>query len=132
WIVEAKKYRRVFALPVNDRRANNKYVIRMYIDIPTDAKFPVFDVNIKLPKEIAENAGSRQWYESITVNKVPVKNEGRFTITAPSASNDYECQISPVQMNKEKANILEITFKHNTFKAQPVSIMVQKPIIKKN
>lgn len=132
WIVKPKQYRRVFALPVTDRRVNNKYVVRMYIDIPTDAKFPVFDVNIKLPKEIADNAGSKQWYESMTLNKVPLKNEGRFTITAPSASNDYECQISPVQMKKEKANILEITFTHNTYKVHPVSIMVQKPIIKKN
>jgi hypothetical protein len=132
WIVKPKQYRRVFAIPVTDRRVNNKYVIRMYVDIPTDAKFPVFDVNIKLPKEIAENAGSKQWYESMTLNKIPLKNEGRFTITAPSASNDYECQISPVQMKKEKANILEITFTHNTFKVHPVSIMVQKPIIKKN
>jgi hypothetical protein len=61
-----------------------------------------------------------------------LKNEGRFSITAPSAANDYECQVTPVQMNKDGNNILEVVFTANGFKVIPVSIMVQKPIIKKN
>ena len=50
-------YRRVFALPVTDRtRGKNKYVVRLNVDIPTEAAFPVYDVNIKLPKEVAERS----------------------------------------------------------------------------
>ncbi|NLD98357.1 MAG: hypothetical protein GX640_00650, partial [Fibrobacter sp.] len=133
WITKPADYRRVFALPVTDRtRGKNKYVVRLNVDIPTEAAFPVYDVNIKLPKEVAENAATEQWYEAISLNKILLKNEGRFSITAPSAANDYECQITPVQMNKGKGNILEITFQHNSFKVLPLSVMVQKPIIKKN
>jgi hypothetical protein len=102
------------------------------IDIETEANFPVYDINIKLPKELAENAAAEQWYDKISLNKKELKNEGRFSITAPSASNDYECQISPVQMNKGKGNILEISFSHASFKVHSLSVMVQKPIIKKN
>lgn len=132
WIVKPADYRRIFALPVTSKkRGVNKYVVRLYVDIPTEAEYPVYDVNIKLPKEIAENAATQQWYEAISLNKKLLKSEGRFSITAPSASNDYECQITPVQMNKGKANMLEITFNHPSFKVHPVSIMVQKPIIKK-
>lgn len=132
WIVKPADYRRVFALPVTNRkRGMNTYVVRMYVDIPTEAEYPVYDVNIKLPKEIAENAATQQWYETISLNKKLLKNEGRFSITSPSSSNDYECQITPVQMNKGKANMLEITFNHPSFKVHPVSIMVQKPLIKK-
>lgn len=132
WIVKPADYRRIFALPVTSKkRGVNKYVVRLYVDIPTEAEYPVYDVNIKLPKEIAENAATQQWYEAISLNKKLLKNEGRFSITAPSASNDYECQITPVQMNKGKANMLEITFSHPSFKVHPVSIMVQKPLIKK-
>lgn len=132
WIVKPADYRRVFALPVTSKkRGVNTYMVRLYVDIPTEAEFPVYDVNIKLPKEIAENAATQQWYEAISLNKKLLKNEGRFSITAPSASNDYECQITPVQMNKGKANMLEITFNHPSFKVHPVSVMVQKPLIKK-
>lgn len=132
WIVKPADYRRIFALPVTSKkRGVNKYVVRMYVDIPTEAEYPVYDVNIKLPKEIAENASTQQWYEAISLNKKLLKSEGRFSITAPSASNDYECQITPVQMNKGKANMLEITFNHSSFKVHPLSIMVQKPLIKK-
>ncbi len=132
WIVKPADYRRVFALPVTSKkRGVNKYVVRLYVDIPTEAEFPVYDVNIKLPKEIAENAATQQWYEAISLNKKLLKNEGRFSISAPSASNDYECQITPVQMNKGKANMLEITFNHPSFKVHSVSVMVQKPLIKK-
>jgi hypothetical protein len=133
WIVKAKEYRRVFALPVtNSKKGKNKYIVRFIIDIETEAEFPVYDINVKLPKEIAENAAAEQWYEKITLNKKELKNEGRFSITAPSAANDYECQISPVQMNKGKGNILEISFSHPSFKVHSLSVMVQKPIIKKN
>jgi len=133
WITKPKDYRRIFALPVSDnRRGKNKYVFRLNVRIPTEAAFPVYDVNIKLPKDLAQNAASSQWYDEINCNKKPLKNEGRFSITAPSAANDYECQITPVQMNKDGNNILEVVFTSNSFKVIPVSIMVQKPIIKKN
>ena len=133
WIVKAKEARRVFVVPVTDnRRGKNKYVVRFNVDIPTDAVFPVYEVNIRLPREVAQNAEAEQWYDAITCNRVPLKNEGRFTITAPTAANNYECQIAPVQMNKDKANVLEIVFRHSSFKVLQVSVMVQKPIIKKN
>ena len=133
WITKPKDYRRIFALPVSDnRRGKNKYMFRLNVRIPTEAAFPVYDVNIKLPKELAQNAASSQWYDEISCNKKPLKNEGRFSITAPSAANDYECQVTPVQMNKDGNNILEVVFTYNGFKVIPVSIMVQKPIIKKN
>jgi hypothetical protein len=132
-ITKPKDYRRVYALPITDnRKGKNKYYVRLNVDIPTDANFPVYDVNIKLPKEISQNAATTQWYDEILLNKKPLKNEGRFTISSPSAANDYECQITPVQMNKDQNNILEINFTHHSFKAFPVSVMVQKPIIKKN
>jgi len=133
WITKAKEYRRIFALPVtNNPKGKNKYFVRLDVNIPTDATFPVYDVNIKLPKDVAQNAATSQWYDEISLNKKQLKNEGRFSITAPSASNEYECQITPVQMNKDHANVLEITFTHNSFRPFVVSVMVQKPIIKKN
>ena len=133
WITKPKDYRRVFVVPVTDnRRGKNKYVVRFNINIPTEAVFPVYDLNIKLPKEVAQNAASSQWYDDITLNKKPLKNEGRFSITAPTSGNNYECQISPVQMNKDQSNYLEIAFHSNSFKVLQVSVMVQKPIIKKN
>ena len=133
WITKPREYRRVFVLPVTDsKKGKNKYVVRFNVNIETDANFPVYDVNVKLPKDIAGNAAAAQWYESITLNKKPLKNEGRFSITAPSAENDFECQITPVQMNKDQNNILEIVFYDNSFKVYTFSTMVQKPIIKKN
>ncbi len=135
WISKPKKYRRVFALPLtdNDRRgARNTYMVRLNVRIETEAKFPVYDVNIKLPREVAKNASSQQWYERITLNRKELRNEGRFTIGAPTAANGYECQITPVQMTPTKNNVLEIRFTHPSFKPLPVSVMVQKPIIKKH
>jgi len=133
WIVEPKTYRRVFATPLtSNRRGKNKYMVRFMINIETEANFPVYDVNIKLPKEIAQNAASEQWYDQITLNRKVLKNEGRFTISAPTAANNFECQITPVQMTKGKGNILEITFTHPSYKVHQISVMVQKPIIKKN
>lgn len=133
WITKPKTYRKVFALPTTDnKRGTNTYVFRLNIRIPSEAKFPVYDINIKLPKAVAKNAASEQWYERITLNKKPVKNEGRFTITAPTAANNYECQIGPVRMVKDADNVLEVRFKHSSFKAFEVSVMAQKPIIKKH
>jgi hypothetical protein len=133
WITKPKDYRRIFALPVTTKlHGKNKYIVRLNINIPTEATFPVYDVNIKLPKEIAQNAAATQWYDAISLNKILLKNEGRFVITAPSATNDYECQITPVQMNKDQGNILEVVFSYDAFKPFIVSVMVQKPIIKKN
>jgi len=92
WITKAKDYRKVFALPTNTAQSpDNEYVFRLNVRIPSEAKFPVYDINIKLPKEVAQDAATDQWYKSISLNKEPIKNEGRFTITAPSASNDFEC-----------------------------------------
>ncbi len=133
WIIKAKNYRRVFALPVTDRKnGTNRYFVRFRIKVPTEAKFPVYDVNIKLSKAIAGNAATKQWFESITINGEPIKNEGRYTITAPTAGNEYECQITPVRMRADKSNQLDIAFDHPSFGVHPLSVMVQKPIIKKN
>ena len=35
-------------------------------------------------------------------------------------------------MDKDNENILEVVFDHKAFKVYSVSVMVQKPIIKKN
>ena len=133
WIVKPKDYRRIFALPITSKqRGKNTYKVRLNVNIPTEANFPVYDVNFKLPKEVAQNAATTQWYQEITLNKKQLKNEGRFVITAPSPANDYECQITPVQMNKDQGNILEVIFDYDAFKPLILSVMVQKPIIKKN
>jgi hypothetical protein len=89
-------------------------------------------VKVKLPMEIARQAGSKQWYKEITFNKKVLKNEGRFSISAPSADTNYEMQITPLQVNKTGNNVLEIVFDYDAFKVFEVSIMAQKPIIKKN
>ncbi|MEJ2052392.1 MAG: hypothetical protein P8X42_00615 [Calditrichaceae bacterium] len=133
WITKARDYRKLFALPVNDSQsASNEYVFRLNIRIPSDAKFPTYDINVKLPKEVAQDASSAQWYKSITLNKDPIKNEGYYSITSPTSANDYECQITPVRMRKDEDNILEIRFTNPKFKVFEVSVMAQKPIIKKN
>ncbi len=133
WITSARDYRRVFALPTTTNpQGTNTYIFRINLRIPSDAQFPVFDVNVKLPKEVARSAASQQWYENITMNDEVIKNEGRYTITAPIVQNDYECQITPLQMRKNEDNILEIRFDHASFKVFEVSVMAQKPIIKKH
>jgi hypothetical protein len=133
WIVHPKEYRRLFALPVtSNRKGTNDYVFRLRLQIPSDAAFPVFDINIKLPKELAEAAGREQWYDLITINNTPIKNEGRFRITSPTSDNGYESQITPVQMDKDGRNILEIKFKKASFKVYEISAMAQVPIMKKN
>lgn len=126
-------YREVYVLPVtSNKNGDNEYMFRILLNIPSDAQFPVFDVNIKLPVEIAKNAAGKQWYDQITINNKIIKNEGRVKITAPMASNNYEAQISPVQMDKGGKNVLEVRFKYPAFKVFKVSVMAQKPIIKKN
>jgi len=133
WIVRPKEYRRVFALPVtSNRKGVNDYMFRVRLQIPSDAQFPVFDINVKLPRELAEGAGREQWYDLITINDKPIKNEGRFRITSPTADNGYESQITPVQMDKEGRNILEVRFKKASFKVYEISTMAQVPIMKKN
>jgi hypothetical protein len=133
WISKTKEYRKQYALPVtNNKRGVNEYMFRTQLQIPTEAQFPVYEINVKLPKEVAEKARQQQWFESITINKQPIKNEGRFSITAPTADNDYESQIAPVQMDKEGRNVLEIRFKYPGYKVFEVSTMAQVPIIRKN
>ena len=133
WITKPKSYRSVFALPTTTNAGgSNTYVFRMNIRIPSKAKFPVYDLNIKLPKEVARAASSEKWYDKILLNKDVVKNEGRYTVTAPTASNNYEFQITPIRMLAEGDNVLEIHFTHASFKALQVSVMAQKPIIKKH
>ena len=102
------------------------------MQIPSNAKFPVFDVNIKLPREIAKSAGTEQWYQSMTLNGKQLKNEGRFTITAPTERNDFECQITPLQVRKDGDNILEVKFNHAAFKVLEISVMAQRPIIRRD
>lgn len=133
WITKPTEYRKIYVLPVNaNPQANNDYLFKLNIQIESDAQFPVFDVNIKLPREVASRAGQQQWYERITMNGNVLKNEGRFTITAPTPENGFECQLTPVQMVKNRDNILEVRFKHSAFKVLEVSVMCQRPLIRKN
>jgi hypothetical protein len=133
WIVKPREYRKLYALPVtSNKTGTNQYMFRIRLNIPSDAQFPVFDINIKLPPEVAQKASASRWYDEITINKKPIKNEGRFRITAPMAANDYESLITPVQMDKAGNNILEVKFKYPGFKVFEVSAMAQVPIIRKN
>jgi len=133
WIIRAKDYRKVYALPVTSNpRGENEYMFRVRLQIPTEAEFPVFDVNVKLPREVAEKAGTKQWYRSITIDGKPIKNEGRFRITAPTRENNYESLVSPVQMDKEGKHVLEVRFPYQGYRVFEVSTMAQVPIIRKN
>jgi len=133
WVIRPKEYRRVLAFPVtSNKNGTNEYVFRVKLQIPSDAAFPVFDVNVKLPKEVAHTGAGESWYDRITINNNLIKNEGRFRITAPLPDNNYESQITPVQMDKAGNNILEIRFKKGTFKVYEISVMAQVPIMKKN
>jgi hypothetical protein len=133
WIVRPKEYRRILAFPVtSNKNGTNEYVFRIKLQIPSDAAFPVFDVNVKLPKEVAQTGAGDSWYDRITINNNLIKNEGRFRITAPLPDNNYESQITPVQMDKAGNNVLEIRFKKTTFKVYEISAMAQVPIMKKN
>jgi hypothetical protein len=133
WVVRPAEYRKLFALPVtSNKQGRNEYMFRIRLQIPSEARFPVFDINLKLPQEVAEKSGQEQWYESITIDKKPLKNEGRFRITSPTAINNYEILITPVQMDKDGKNILEVRFKYPGFRVFEVSAMAQVPIIRKN
>ncbi len=133
WITKAATYRKFYVLPITDNaRGENEYLFRLNVQIESDAQFPVFDVNIKLPEEVARTAQRQQWFKEITINKRPIKNEGRFTISSPTAESGYESVITPVQMNKGQDNILEVRFNHASFKVFEISVMAQKPLIKKN
>jgi hypothetical protein len=133
WVTKPKDYRKLYALPITTNlNGSNQYMVKINLQIPSEAKFPVYDVNVKLPQEVARHAGSKQWYETIYFNKKVLKNEGRFTITAPDPDNDYIAQITPLQVNKTGNNVIEIRFDYDAFKVLEISIMAQKPIIKKN
>jgi len=133
WIVKPKDFRKLFALPVtSNRQGTNEYMFRIRLQIPSEAQFPVFDVTLKLPQEVAEKSRQEQWFESITIDKKPIRQEGRFRITSPTAENNYESLITPVQMDKEGRNILEVRFKYPGFRVFEVSAMAQVPIIRKN
>ncbi len=133
WIVKPKEYRKVYALPITaNRQGSNDYLFRLRLNIPSEAQFPVFDITIKLPPAVAAKAGSDQWYRELTINKKPRKTEGRFRITSPQLDNNYESLISPVQMDKEGNNILEVRFAYPGYRAFEISAMAQVPIIRKN
>jgi len=132
-IVRPRTYRKLFVLPVTDKeQGTNAYMFRIRLNIPSDAQFPVFDVNLKLPEDVADKAAKEQWYTSITIDGKPIKNEGRFRITSPTAENNYETLITPVQMDKGGKNILEIRFEYPGFRVFEVSAMAQTPLIRKN
>ncbi|MBM3264152.1 MAG: hypothetical protein FJY97_12110 [candidate division Zixibacteria bacterium] len=133
WITKPTEYRKVYALPVTTNpKGENQYLLRLNIRIPTEAKFPVFDINLRLPKEIAGKALYRQWYDHVLLNKTALKTEGRFTITAPTAENGYEAQFTPVQMRADENNVLEIQFTHPSFQVFGISAMSQRPILRKD
>lgn len=132
-ITKPTQYRKVFVTPVTSNQSgSNDYRFRMNLVMETDAAFPVWDINIKLPAEVAKNASQESWFESITINGKPIKNEGRIVIEAPTASNDYTARITPIQTNKGKENILDVQFKHRSFKVHEISVMTQVPLIRKN
>jgi hypothetical protein len=133
WLTKPKDYRKLYALPItNNLKGSNQYMVKINLQIPSDATFPLYDINVKLPQEVARHAGSKQWYDTIYFNRKVLKNEGRFTITAPDPDNDYIAQITPLQVNKTGNNVIEIRFEYNAFKVLEISVMAQKPIIKKN
>ncbi len=132
-ISKPSEYRKFYALPsTSNLKGVNEYIIKLNLKIPSEAEFPVFDVNLITPPEIVKNNPSHSWYDEITVNKKIIKSEGRFHITAPTALNNYEAQITPVQIDKNVNNILEIKFKYEGFRVFEFSVMAQKPIIRKN
>jgi hypothetical protein len=132
-LTKPKEYRRVLVVPVNENAmSSNEYIFRINVKIPSEAKFPVYDINIKVPSAIAEKAGKTQWFTKILLNKKVVKTEGHMRITAPSADNNYEAQITPVEILKDGENIIEVQFNYPSFQLFEVSVMAQVPIIRKN
>ena len=133
WITKAAQYRKIYVLPTTSNAGGeNTYLFRLNVVIPSQAKFPVFDVNIKLPKDVAQHATTKQWYNYIKLNKEELKTQGRFTITAPTEQNDYEAQLTPVQMRADENNIMEIEFTHSSFQVFEISTMSQRPIMRKD
>ncbi len=133
WVKKRATYRTLNALPVTSNKAGtNEYMFKVALDVPKEGKFPVFEINIKLPKEVAQNAASAKWYKTMKLDKTLIKNEGRIKITAPTAENDWEFKISPVQMHTDDRNVLEVRFDFPAFKVLEVSCMAQKPIITRN
>ena len=133
WISRPTEYRKIYVLPTsNNPTGENQYMFRLNVRIPSKAKFPVFDVNLKLPPDIAAEATTSKWYDYITLNKEPLNPEGRFTITAPTAENNYEAQLTPVQMKASENNILEVQFTHPSFQVFEISTMSQRPIMRKD
>jgi hypothetical protein len=132
-LIKAKEYRRVLVVPVNEAAmSSNEYMFRVNVKIPSEAKFPVYDINFKVPSAIAEKAGKTQWFTKILLNKKVVKTEGHMRIVAPSADNNYEAQITPVEISKDGENIIEVQFNYPSFQLFEVSVMAQVPIIRKN
>ncbi|GEM_PF-446382 len=132
-ISKPSEYRKLFVLPTtSNRKGDNEYLLRLKLDIPSEAEFPVFDVNIMVPSELIRQAADNAWYDEITINKKQIKNEGRFHITAPTSDNNYESQITPVQLDKTTTNILEIKLRYAGSRVFEVSVMAQKPILRKN
>ncbi len=128
-----RDYRRIYVIPTSATQSqSNQYLFRINLQIPSEAKFPVFDVNIKLPRELAKAATATRWYEQITINGKVLKNEGRFSIIAPTKENDYICQLTPLQVRKGQDNILEVRFTSPAYKVYEISVMAQRPIIRKN
>jgi hypothetical protein len=133
WLTKPSDYRKIYALPITSNiKGSNQYMVKINLQIPSEAQFPVYDINVKLPQEVAHHAGTKQWYDTIYFNNKALKNEGRFTITSPDPNNDYIAQITPLQVNKTGNNVIEIRFNYDAFKVLEVSVMAQKPIIKKN
>jgi hypothetical protein len=131
-ISKPSEYRKLFMLPTSSKKGENDYLLRLKLDIPSEAEFPVFDVNLMVPSDLVQQVGDKAWYDEITINKKPIKNEGRFHITAPTSANNYESQITPVQLDKTTSNILEIKLRYPGSKVFEVSVMAQKPILRKN
>jgi hypothetical protein len=126
------EYRKFFVLPVtSNKKGTNDYILRLEMEIPSEAEFPIFDVNMIVPREFVQNP-NQSWFQEISINKKPIKNEGRFHITAPTSSNNYESQITPIQIDKGGSNVFEIKLKYAGFRVFEVSVMAQKPIIRKN
>jgi hypothetical protein len=133
WLTKGRTYRKIYALPITtNRNGQNTYVFRVNIRIPTEAKFPVYELNIKLPKSLSKGAAAKRWYEKMTMNKKILKNEGRFSITAPTPANNYISKVAPLQVNKTGDNVLEVRFKANSFRVYEISVMAQKPLMKKH
>lgn len=130
---EAATYRKLYALPTNKTPgSSNSYIFKVNMVIPSTSKFPTYEVNIKLPEAVAKNAGNARWFTSIKVNGKRIEPEGPVTIIAPTAANNYIFQITPIQIEKDQNNSFEVQFDHPDFTPFEVSVMAQKPIIRKN